>query len=308
MKSIVFLISFLFISLLQAQDTIIMKLDPDSIRVGEMAKLTWELRIPSSATLTSSPEFSDSTGNIQFLSKGNMKKSKQGREWLYQREFTLSAYDSGLFSLPPLKAVWVDGNDTFNTLSDSLFLYATTVEVDTTTAARDIKDIMTVETPSDFSWLYYTAAGIILGVIVFFIIRHFRRKKTPEQVAIIQVDPWEDALSKLKKMQEQRRWLAATPKEYFTEITDVIRQYLIAGHNIPAAEMISAEIMVSVNQAAFSNELQLSLKQVLLMADMAKFAKFKPQPGEEENALSMAILFIHDSKPQKSAESHEMDQ
>ena len=107
----------------------------------------------------------------------------------------------------------------------------------------------------------------------------------------------EEALSKLRRMREERSWTKVNAKLFYTDLTDVIRRYLERQFNIQAEEMVSSEILDAINKKSISYGAAKKIEPVLKLADYVKFAKYKPVPGDYEESLANAIDFVEDTKP-----------
>ena len=121
--------------------------------------------------------------------------------------------------------------------------------------------------------------------------------------------PWEIALQNLDTLEKQRLWQAGKIKEYYSELTDILRHYLQQQHAVEAMEMITDEILSAYDSTGLDAESRPKLFYILTQADYAKFAKAVPQKAENELSMTYARQFIEATKPivvptnSKSAES-----
>ncbi|PKP03264.1 MAG: hypothetical protein CVU11_08915 [Bacteroidetes bacterium HGW-Bacteroidetes-6] len=284
-----------------AQQRIRLSMSPDSIRVGELSTVLWSFDVPAGSKVVLMPQIPDSLpGGIEVIDKQQIITEKLNGSQRTSQKLTVSVYDSGNFVFPALQAMCVSGTDTVLLQSDSLFLYATTVPVDTTAAVKDVKDIYDVPEETDFRWLWYVVGGVLLAIVAFFIFNFIRKRRKQIPVAeeeVVWENPVERALEALRKMQENRDWMSMLPGDFYKEVTDILRKYLFYAHHIHAAEMVSSEMMNAVLAAAMPAQANAKLLSVLQVADMAKFARFKPQPGMFEKSLGDAIAFVEETRP-----------
>ena len=84
-------------------------------------------------------------------------------------------------------------------------------------------------------------------------------------------------------------------KEYYTLLTDVLREYMHDRFGIDAQEMTTSEIIDEMLKIKDKDSIK-ELKEILEVSDLVKFAKMKP--GERENRLNMAnaIEFVNETK------------
>lgn len=285
-----------------AQDTILVRLSPKSIKVGEISTMQWTAEIPSNVRVVSIPQLPDSfPSGIEVINRSQIDTSSKNNRLSYRQKLEVSAYDSGRFAVPVLKLAYLDANaDTQIVLSDSIFLNCSTVPVDTTKAIKDVKDIYEVDYTKPFPWwIVFLVLGLgVLTLIIILIIRNRRKKKPEEEIVETKyIDPAEEALQKLKKMHEERSWTKVNAKHFYTDLTNIIRRYLERQFNIDAEEMVSSEIIDALKKNVFHDDAIQLLSPVLKTADFVKFAKYKPLPGDFEETLSNSIAFVERTKP-----------
>ncbi len=112
-----------------------------------------------------------------------------------------------------------------------------------------------------------------------------------------------DSLPKLDAQLERlllpansQRKLQSQEKEYYTELTDILRSYIDHRFGIDAPEMISEDIISAVHLATDTRSATDGLAQILRLADMVKFAKYVPFTDENDLSLVNAYLFVNQTK------------
>ncbi|HBG69641.1 MAG: hypothetical protein A2W93_12250 [Bacteroidetes bacterium GWF2_43_63] len=298
-KPATFLVFLFAVFCVSAQTDLKVSLSRDSIRIGELSQMQWQLSLPGGTKVLQMPMVADSMpSGIEVVKKKEIITEKKGKLEIYKQQLSVSAYDSGYFTIPALSAIIQQGDDTVEILSDSLLLYCTTIPVDTTKAVKDIKDIYEVDEKTSWKWLWYVIAGILIAVAGFFIYLRLRKKKSviPAE-EIVWINPAEAALAALRKMQESRAWFSVSPKDFYTELVEIIRKYLKYSRDIHAEEMLSSELINAVTKKELPVASIQNLKGILSVADMAKFARFRPEPGQYEKSVSNAIDFVSETRP-----------
>ena len=102
-----------------------------------------------------------------------------------------------------------------------------------------------------------------------------------------------------EKLREKKLWQSGKIKEYYTEVTDILRRYMEARFGILAMESTTDEILESLTDGGHAAAPQLNiLRPVLTMADLVKFAKAQPVPAENEETLASASRFVSETIPQ----------
>lgn len=182
--------------------------------------------------------------------------------------------------------------------ADSVLLTVKDVpNVDTTTLnIRDIADIM--RQPVTFGEVA-KVVGIVLGIlallaaIVYVIIRLRKHKPIIAVPQAPPLPPHTRALQSLEELRQRQLWQQGKVKEYHTELTDTLRNYLEEAYHILSTEMTSDQTLEAFRQsAAFSDETASSLRQILQTADMVKFAKSEPMPYQHDLSLTQAVNFV----------------
>ena len=84
-------------------------------------------------------------------------------------------------------------------------------------------------------------------------------------------------------------------KEYYTRLTDTLRQYINERFGFNAMEMTSSEIIEHLNSNG-NQEMMEELKEIFLTADLVKFAKYSTLINENDLNLVNAIQFIDKTK------------
>lgn len=115
------------------------------------------------------------------------------------------------------------------------------------------------------------------------------------------VPPYELAMHRLGQLRERRLAESGHEKEYYTELTDILRQYLEGRFGINAMEMTSREIMDRLYDSDVKDKRDY-VRQILHVADFVKFAKVRPLPADNIAAFDNAVRFVEETKPVPVAE------
>jgi hypothetical protein len=183
--------------------------------------------------------------------------------------------------------------------------------VDTTKAIRDIRGPM--QAPVTFAELVPLLISIaLLALIILGIWYYLWRKKQNKPLFPVVTrpvgPPWQVALEDLENLEKKKLWQQGKIKDYYTELTDILRSYLKFQHSIDALEMTSYEILQAFDQSGLPPTHRGILNNILQRADFAKFAKATPSRQENEISLQEAIQFIENTKPQIADNSEKNSQ
>lgn len=308
MKGKIFILYFLVFAFsqpgvkAQSQDvSAVAELDTNVIVIGQQTIVKLRLTQPAAISIpwTTIP---DTLSKIEIITKGKVDTLPSGDQSKLTREqkFTITAFDSGYFVIPPFAFNYKLPNDTTTYFAETQpqLLTVNIIPVDTTIAIRDIKGPIEV----GITWqeiLKYSLIGLLVIGITALIVYLTRRKKNVPQI-VAPPPParpaHEIAIEELEKIKEEKLWQQGNFKMYHSRLTDTIRNYISLQWHFDAMEKTTDEIMHS----SFSHNLTqtnfLRLKNLLSLADLAKFAKYNPLSIENEQSLSDAFLFVNETK------------
>ena len=174
-------------------------------------------------------------------------------------------------------------------------------EIDTTLAITDIKPLQRAPIWwwGIIRWVLLAIGCILLGIGAWYFIKWaMHRKKGGElQLAEVEKRPAEEvALEKLDRIKAEKIWQEGKVKEYQTELTDVIREYIGRRYEVKSTEKTSDETLRELKPLmAEQKELFERLRKMLSLADLVKFAKWHTTPDENESALLTAYDFVHET-------------
>ena len=282
----------------------VLTLDTSSIRIGERVQLRINATLPK-ATKIYWPSLADTlTASVEIASKSKIDTSSTSRKEFvnYSQTLSITSFDTGFHYIPPITILFSYAGDTtrHELISEGVYLKVRTVAVDTTQAIRDIKG--PIQAPISFSELApYFGGALVIVMIIALVWYYFWRKRLNKPLFPVITrpvgPPWEDALQSLDTLDEKKLWQSGKTKEYYSELTDILRRYLQQQHGIDAMEMVTSEILESYEQAGLKPEARTLLNNVLMQADFAKFAKAIPQNRENELSMTWSRQFINETKP-----------
>jgi hypothetical protein len=157
-----------------------------------------------------------------------------------------------------------------------------------------IKEIMPI-----IIWVLIAIGLIILS---YFSIKLWKKyRKTNLKEIFIKPKPilpaHEIALNSLEQLRLKRLIENNRIKEYYSEISEILRIYLDDRFSIIAIEMTTQEILSQIRDCEFINKESFSLlKEVLEYSDLVKFAKYTPTSHLSEKCMQDAIEFVNNTK------------
>lgn len=228
-----------------------------------------------------------------------------GRLQLHQR-LTLTSFKDSLFYIPPI--AFATGGDT--AYSDPLSLNVVQpFEVDSALSITPLKDIYSAPIWwwGILRWVLLAMAVGLTGMGLVYAWKRWgyllQNKPQPAMEPVVPLRPAEEvALEKLDSIRATKIWQQGREKDYHTELTDVIREYIGRRFEVQSTEKTSDETlraMKAILQQADQRDLYTQLAQMLQLADLVKFAKWKTTPDENERSLNQAYTFVNETTPKQ---------
>lgn len=315
-SSLLFVLLFLVAANVYAQQQSSAKasLSANSIEIGQQISLTLELQTNAGATPIVWATLPDTLTNIEVIEVGKIDTVKHPNRITYIQKLTISSFEPGNVIIPSLFFV-VNYNAQPDTLATTaLSLQVSTVPVDTTKPFKEIKDIAEVEEPSMFSQVIehiksnkalYIALVLLIGIAVF-VFLYFRKNKGLNAPAskLPPEKPHEKAQRLLKELHAAQLWQQDRIKEYYSTLSDIIRNYLEERYQVNAPEQTTDELLALAKTNRDVKKVRSELKRILRTADLVKFAKANPVP-EEHTACMEAAQEVIKRTMQKEEVSHD---
>ena len=220
------------------------------------------------------------------------KEKLDTTENLISQNFIITAWDSGSYYVPPISF-------SANSKTEGLLLTVQTVILEEGAELKDIKQPM--EAPIGWSDIWTWLVGIIVLILIIFLLKKYVFNKKEEEIiekpeVIIPADI--TALQQLTKLDKAQLWQGGSVKEYHSELSEIIRRYTENRFNFIALELATDEI-ISELKSKVNNEQLASITMLLQRADLAKFAKSKPDEGENKESMQLAKHFVGQTKEKK---------
>ena len=268
-------------------------LDPQKISVGDQARLFIEVHHSPSEGLLQWPAIPDSAGQLEFV-KDRIDTIKGPTDITYKQRILITGFDSGSFNVPSF-IFTVNAPNPYQLHSDSFQLLVQTLPVDTTKDFKPIKNIIFVRSTPDY--LFWIIGGIVFLAIVGIAIYFLTRKKLIAPEIVRPETLTERYIRRLTELDNQQLWQKNKVKEYYIELTDVVRHYIEERFHTPALELTTDEIIAKARFVPDLSPFADQLSNVLYTADMAKFARANPSAIEHTQAMVAARSFVQNTVP-----------
>ena len=301
MKIKYYILFFLISASLFAQKQVETKIDVTKNKIGAQFNLTLKTNVDTLAKVVFPT--SKNFGKMEVIRSYVIDTIKHGDRYELIKKYGVTQFDSGKYVIPSLKVLI--NNKAFAT--DSLLVEVSNVQVDTLKQKLfDIKPIVEVPYQLSYFWQYVLIILLILGIgaLIYWLIKKYQKKKVEEVEEL--KSPIERATILLKTLEKKELWQKGAVKEYYSELTDIARNYIEEAIEIPAMESTTSELILALRAASIKKKMTLSveilenLERVLKQADLVKFAKSKPldyEIAEDQNKIEKAILTLDKSIP-----------
>lgn len=276
------------------------RIDAAQIMVGDQARLFIEAQHNPKTSQLQWAVIPDTFNKLEVVEKGKIDTVKNGDLVIYKQRLLITGFDSGLCVVPRFAFnVIPNGGQLTVQQTDSFPILVQTVAVDTAQPYKGIKDIIYVKS-SWLDYLWYIIGGVLLVLLTVITVVYFMRSKKPEAPAPPPPPaetPNEKAVRQLNELEQKKLWENNQPKEYHTELVDILRTYIEERFGVNVMELTSDEILYKVAVHKEMSHHRLLLSNILYIADLAKFAKTQPTPQENHSAMEYARQFITATKP-----------
>ena len=285
------------------------KIDSSTLLMGKQTIIHLEVvkDIKQKGSLINEPQLDDLNANIVEgieyigLVRNDSTKLSANRIQI-NKDYLIQSFDSGLYTIPPF--LYAIGVDTFE--SEPLTIKVLPVLLDT--VYDKINDYSPIEEISlkwwDYipdvitdNWDWILIALIALIIITTILVIYLCKIKNKSGTTFKnKVPPHELAINKLIELNSLKLCENGCEKEYYTKISEIIREYLANRFGINALEMTTAQIKYAVKQSEGASISKKYIEIVLEMADFVKFAKVRPLPEDNMRTYQAALQYVHDTK------------
>lgn len=258
------------------------------------------------STFVQFPVFTDTViKNIEILKDLPFDTISNAENKMIRKKYILTSFDSGYYHIPPIPiTLRPKTGDAQEIFTEPLFIFVQTMQIDST--ANTIADIKkTLDTPltlKEFIQQYLPyfliiVAAIILTLAILWLIRRQRNRPVEHEIIIPKEEAHVVALRELDNLNSQKIWQSGFVKQYYSELSDIMRTYLEQRFEMPAMESSTSDITLLLkNQKTIDKELKQKLLEFLEIADLVKFAKFDPVASEHLKYMEHSYAFVLQTK------------
>jgi hypothetical protein len=301
---------------------------PTEILIGEQALINLKVITPKDKTIQFPVYEKEIVPGIEVITMLPPDTTVENNVMTLNFKYVVTSFDSTLYHIPHMPVF--DGVDTIYSnsfglkvsspqLSDSTLAYLEKINKGETDSIdfeqlqlHDIKPVRNVPFVwTDYLWGLWIVLGImmliaLIGLIVYLVLKKKRKGYIFKPPVVLPAHV--RAIQQLDKLKEEKIWQQGREKEFYSKLTDILRNYLVEREDINAMEMTSGEILNEVRKLLEVESVYNNLKQILSTADLVKFAKYKPYPDENDLSMVNAYFFVNQTRePDPVPQKEEMD-
>jgi len=281
--------------------------DIDSIKIGEQLHFIINVQADSTAQVIF-PE-GQTFSPLEMVEAFATDTVRDDAKITLIKKYALTQFDSGSYTLPQQKIVI--NEQSF--LTDSLQIAVHTIPVDTIAQQMyDIKDIINVDKKNAFPWKWILGVLLLLalvgGLLYWFV---WRKKKLTEEEKVALLPPYDRAMLELKKLENSKYLIQDEYKQYYSELTSIVRSYLEEDVHISALESTTDQLIEKLEMLKDAGNLKLDddtllqFKRILQTSDLVKFAKSRPETSiaeEDRKSIEQIVTKTKEAIPPPTEE------
>ncbi len=214
-------------------------------------------------------------------------------------QYRLEPFLSGKYELPSFKFIFNDVNDPNKTY----VLETDPIEIEVSSllgedreklVIADIEDVVEVCSEASLPWIWITA---VLVIVVAAGVWFFMRSKRGVSLIRIFKPAHEIAYERLRKLVKRELIKSEQIKEFYEEISNILRHYIEDRFDLRAPERTTEEFLIELQSSdALGESDKKDLSEFLIHCDLVKFAKHRPEAEQIQRTFDLVKNFIEKTK------------
>ena len=282
-RKLLLIILSLIISLSALPQNVLVEasLDSADIYIGDQVEYTIKVTQPPDIYLNM-PEYTDTLySKLEILSQSPVDTTYEDTgEMVLRKSYTITSFDTGYYQIPPYYLEYETGQGKKRFFSEYVPLRIKRVDIAPPDSTDVIFDIVGPErvgysVGEILPWIFLVL-GLVIAVWLIYKYMPRRKKKEEEKGPKIPAEPIHIiTFRELDKLEKKKLWQAGKIKEYYSDLTEILRYYIEVRYSIRALEMTSEEILSGLGNENIEPDSLSLLRKILHNADLSKFAKYK---------------------------------
>lgn len=287
----------------------LVKVKPDTARIGDNIEVTVKVTYPDSLELTK-PSVKPGDDIVVKGEPEVKSKSERGKK-IDTYKYKMTSFATGEVELPLFEFYYYDSEGNQNSRIAPIetvhigSVLPAEVKNDTTQVPIKNKDIIPPKGLPIIWWPYAVGVAVIILLIAVYWYFFKYRVKLMNMPEIPPEPPFDVAIRRLHDLESQDLPGKGKCKQFYIELTEIIRHYIDGRFEIAAAESTTYELKRILKHHEINREQTKVIFELLTRADMIKFAKQEPHSEEPPRDFVMVKNFVVDSKPVEIIEEND---
>lgn len=290
-----------------AQELLSNTVSKDTILIGDQVLWESRLKVPRGMNVEVDSMSGYVVPGVELLGDFTIDTLKKKKGYsIVGTKALITSFDSGSYMLPPLVLYLTRNGEVVDTVRlNEIPFEVTTIPVDT--ASFEMNDIRPqFNYPVTFSEVFpWVLLALAVGGLIAFLCIWLVRRRKGGTAGPVKAKPGEPAhvvaLRQLEKIQSEELWQKGKQKQFYTEVTDALRQYIEGRFGLRTLERTSNEILDDLSSQEITSEDFERLKGIFGTSDLVKFAKYTASPEENGEIVPSAVKFVNDTVKQEEA-------
>lgn len=276
-----------------SQATIKTSVDQSTISIGDVLNLKVEISHPVAMRIQF-PSLTDQLGVWTVRQARHSVMAGRQPDWSTDvYDVRLTIYRTGDFEIPPCEVELLDRSGK----TEKVISSAIPIKVQSVLAGGDetLKDLKPqAEIPPDYKPFLLTLVAILAGLILIYqLIRHFRKRKhIEESIAVDWRSPEEIAREAIGRLLALRLIEQGLYKDFYLEISEIIKRYLGSRLGILSLERTTEEFMGDLRTTLLPPSQIGLIGHFLNNCDLVKFAKYHPSDEEVKEIVEISYGLV----------------
>ncbi|NLY88103.1 MAG: hypothetical protein GX085_00520 [Firmicutes bacterium] len=278
--------------------------------IGDLIPVSLEIEGVSDVKVRQLPLSAADLGGLELVKEEEPVTRARKGGWRRRTRYLFTAWRTGDYRLRADNITYytADGEEAKVAVEPMELTVVSVLPADLTPETASLKeDKGPVGLPPNYRPLLLALVTGFFLVLLFLLVRRFlRRHGKGEEAAVEDLPPPEPAhvIARRRLAALRAADLLATGriKEYYSELSFCLREYLENRYHLPALEMTSGEILNSPVKAGLPLDQQVALAEVLEVSDLVKFAKHRPAEETAAALFSLVEEFVEATKEEPPAE------
>ncbi|MEI8121601.1 MAG: hypothetical protein WCI20_06085 [bacterium] len=284
----------------QGSVTVAFSFDPPVVRLDRDILLTIRITSPTNVTVNLPPLENRVKGFVVAGSFDGHPVVREGKS-IRERNVRLTPQISSEYRIAPMAATWKQpgtGLEQWFPTKPIVLASESLIQGDPGKSIADARSPIWIY-PGLKGFIGYTLAILGLAALGYGAWRLFR--KVRRAVQLRRMSPRERALFELAELMARDLVGHDRVKEFYFELTMIVRTYIERAHAIRAPEQTTEEFLVIVSQdPRFSRDVAKRLREFMQAADLVKYAGVQPSPVSVDNSMTTAKTYIETDESQSS--------